>query len=53
MFNSPLSDEFDQIMPLGPKVASPGDHMFYIGLFRENIKILSETTRPRALILCM
>ena len=38
MFNSPLSDEFDQIMPLWPKAARPGGHMFYVGLYRENIK---------------
>ena len=30
----------------------PRGHMFYIGLYRENVKkiFLSETTRPRALI---
>ena len=33
----PFSDEFKQVMPLGPK----------------HKKILSETIRPRALILCM
>ena len=40
MFHSPLVDVFDQIMPLGPKMAHPGDHMFYIGLYREYIKNL-------------
>ena len=37
---------------LEPKVASPGSHMFYIGLYREQHKkiFLSETTRPRAMI---
>ena len=35
--------------------AHPGGHMFYIGLYRENVKkiFLSETTRPRALIFDM
>ena len=38
---SPLSDEFNQVMPLGPG--------------GKNIKkiFLSETTRPRVLILCL
>ena len=46
MFNSPLLDGFDQIMLLGI--------MFYIGLNRESIKIVSETTRhDKALILCL
>ena len=40
MFNSPLLDEFDQIMPLGPRPHS-GSHLFHIGLYRENIKIYS------------
>ena len=33
----------------------PGVHMFYIGLYRENMKkiFLCETTRPRALIFVM
>ena len=32
-------------------MALPGGNMFYIGLYRENVKkILSETTEPRALI---
>ena len=30
MFDSLLSDEFDQIMPLGRKLPPPGVHMFYI-----------------------
>ena len=36
-------------------MAPPGGHMFYIGLFRENVVIifLSETTGPRALIFGM
>ena len=50
MFVSLLSNKFDQIMPLGPKVARPWRQIFYLGLYKEN---LSETTRPRALILCM
>ena len=29
---------FGQIMPLGPKMAPPLDHMFYIGLYTENMK---------------
>ena len=34
------------------KWARPGGHMFYIGLFKErmNKMVLSETTRPRALV---
>ena len=33
----------------------PGGHMFYIGLYRENVKkiSLSETTGPKALIFGM
>ena len=33
-------------------MARPGGHMFYKGLYRENVKKIfsSETTRPRALI---
>ena len=50
MFVSLLSNKFAQIMPLGPKVAPAWASNFYIGLYKEN---LSETTRPRALILCM
>ena len=38
--NSPLSDEFNQGMPLGPKVAPSVGHMFYIDLYRENKKYL-------------
>ena len=37
-------------------MACPGGHMFYIGLYGENMKLLtflSETTRPRALIFGM
>ena len=50
--NSPLSDEFNQDMPLlGPKVLCPVGDMFYIDLYRENIK--NETTWPRGLILCL
>ena len=29
---------FDQMMSLGPKMAPPRGHMFYIGLYRENMK---------------
>ena len=40
---------------LGRKWPRPGGHMFYIGLYRENVKkiFLSETTMPRALIFGM
>ena len=38
MFYSPLSMS-DQIMALGPKWQRPGGHMFYIGLYRDNIRI--------------
>ena len=38
MFNSPLLDEFGPIMPLVSKMAHPGGHMFYIGLYRKNIE---------------
>ena len=36
-------------------MAPPGGHMFYIGLYRENVKkiFLSETTMPRTLIFGM
>ena len=36
-------------------MACPGGHMFYIGLYREDMKkiLLSEATGPRALILGM
>ena len=46
---------FVQIIPLGPKMPHPRGHMFYIGLCRENHEkiILSETTRPRALLFGM
>ena len=46
---------FVQIIFLGPKIANPGGHMFYIGLYRENVKkfFLSETTGPKALIFGM
>ena len=27
-------------MPLGSKISRPGGHMFYIGLYRENVKNL-------------
>ena len=42
-------------MPQGAKMARPRGHMFYIGLYRENHEkiVLSETTRPRALIFGM
>ena len=52
--NSPLSDEFNQGMSLGPqKVTRPVAHMLYIRLIKGNIKkiFLSESTRPRGLIL--
>ena len=35
--NSPLSDKFDQIMPLGPR---PVGHMFYISFIMKAKKIL-------------
>ena len=36
---------------LGAKNGHASGHMFNIGLYRENMKkLLSETTRPRALI---
>ena len=46
------STKFVQIMPLGPEIAPPGGHKFYISLYMEiHEKIfLSETIRPRALI---
>ena len=45
---------FAQIIPFGPKVGPPGGHVFYIGLYRENMKILfHETTRLGALIFDM
>ena len=54
MLNSPLPDKFDQIMPLGPKVARPVGLMFYIGLYREDKnKFLSDTTCSRVLIFCL
>ena len=38
----------------GPKMAQPGGHMFYIGLYRtKHEKNLPETIRPRALIFGM
>ena len=39
----------------GAKMALPGGNMFYLGLYRENMKkkFLSETTNPRALIFGM
>ena len=36
-------------MPLWSKVAPSWGHMFSIDLYRENIKVVSETSRPRAL----
>ena len=44
-----------QIISLGPKVASPGCHMFYTGLYREKHEeiLLSETIGLRALIFGM
>ena len=44
-----------QIIGLGPKMALSQGHMFYIGLYREDVKkiFLSETTKPRALIFGM
>ena len=36
--NSPLSDEFNQGMSLGPKVTRPVAHMLYIRLIKGNIK---------------
>ena len=42
---------FVKIIPQGAKMARPGGHMFYIGLYGENHEkiFLSETTRHRAL----
>ena len=42
-------------MPLGPKMGTPRGHMFYISLYRVNMKqiFLSETRRPRVPILDM
>ena len=42
-------------MLMGPKMARPGGHMFYIGLYRDKHEtiFLSETIRPRALIFSM
>ena len=38
--------------PRAKKLPHPRDHMFYSGLYKENIKkiFLSETIRPKALI---
>ena len=49
------STQFIQIIVLGPKMAPPRGHMFYIGLYREQYEkiFLSETTWPRALIFGM
>ena len=46
---------FVQIMPLGPKIAHPWGHMFYIGLYKEKHEkmFLSETIKLRALIFGM
>ena len=42
------SIKFVQIMPLGPKKALPRGHMFYIGLYRENVK-QSSCLKPQGL----
>ena len=49
------STKLVQIMSLGQKWLRPAGHMFYIDLFRENVKyiFLSENTRPRALMFGM
>ena len=42
-------------MPQVAKLAPLGSHMFYVGLYRENLEkiFLSETTGPRVLIFGM
>ena len=40
--------KFVQIFPLGPKMAGPGDQIFYIGLYRENVK-KSSCLKPQSL----
>ena len=42
------STKFVQIMPLVPKMGPPGGHMFYIGLYRENMK-KSSCLKPQGL----
>ena len=44
-----------KLWSVGQKWACPGGHMFYIGLYRENMKkiFLSEATRPKVLIFGM
>ena len=44
-----MFEDFSVFPIIGPKVVLSWGHMFYIGLYRKN---LSETIRPRALILC-
>ena len=47
--------KFVQIISLGPKMAWPLGSQFYLGFYREKHEkiILSETTRPKALIFGM
>ena len=51
--NSLLSGEFNQNVPLGPKVACPVGHMFYIGLYIGKKSSFPKPIWPRALILCL
>ena len=53
--SGPLTSCFFKLYPWGQQWARPVGHMFYIGLYRENMKrvFLSETTRPRALMFGM
>ena len=36
--NYPLAVVFNEGIPMGPEVANPVGHIFYIDLYRENIK---------------
>ena len=54
--NSPLTDEFNKVMPLWPKMARPIGRMFRFILYGKHKKkssCPSEISRPRALILCL
>ena len=55
MWNHLVDLKLVQIMTIEPKWHHPRDHMFYIGLYRENKKkiFLSEATKPRALMFGM
>ena len=46
--NMNTSTRFVQIMPLGSKMALPQGHIFYIGLYRENMK-KSSCLKPQGL----